>query len=122
VRTARALAFLALAWAPAALACGICIEDKVAATYDYAVVQQAAARHHVVVFAAVETPADPRVLGRAAAHVRGIDRASVRAAASPGALSFALDPGQSNPIAALRAIEREPQVAGVRLTLIRLMR
>jgi hypothetical protein len=113
---------LALAVPGAALACGVCVEDKVAATYDYDVVQRAAARHHVVVFAAVEAPADPRVLRRAAAKVPGVERASVRAADSPRALSFALDPRKSNPLAALAAIEREPALKGVRLTLIQVMR
>lgn len=112
---------LALA-APAALACGVCVEDKVAATYDYDVVQHAAARHHVVVFAAVEAPADPQVLRKAAARAKGVDRGTVRAAGNPRALSFALDPRRSNPLAALAAIEREPSLHGVRLTLIQVMR
>jgi hypothetical protein len=111
---------LALAVPGAALACGVCVEDKVAATYDYDVVQRAAARHHVVVFAAVEAPADPQALRRAAAKVPGVERASVRAADSPR--SFALDPRRSNPLAALAAIEREPALKGVRLTLIQVMR
>ena len=108
--------------APAALACGVCVEDKIAATYDYGVVQRASARHHLVVFAAVESPADPQALRKAAARVKGVDRASVRAAANPRALSFALDPRAANPLAALAAIEREPGLAGVRLSLIRVMR
>ena len=120
-----ALAAAALAAAPAAFACGICVEDKVAATYDYDVVTRATARHHVVVFAAVDDPratAAPRALREAAARVRGVDRASVRSAAAPRALSFALDPRAGTPRAALRSIERQPAMAGVRLTLIRVMR
>ena len=120
---ARALwAFVGALAAPAAFACGVCVEDKIAVTYDYDVVQQAAARHHVVVFAAVEASFDPQALRNAAARVPGVDRASVRAATSPRALSFALDPRRSNPLAALAAIEREPALAGVRLSLIRVMR
>ena len=34
-----------------AIACGACVEDRVAATYDHAVMTQAVARHHVLVFA-----------------------------------------------------------------------
>ena len=36
-----------------ALACGHCIEDKIAAVYDYALVTQATARNHEVVFFAL---------------------------------------------------------------------
>jgi len=120
-RAFAALGFCA-AFASSALACGVCVEDKIAATYDYDVVQRASARHHVVVFAAVESPADPEALRKAAARVKGVDRASVRAAANPRALSFALDPRAANPLAALASIEREPALAGVRLSLIRVMR
>jgi hypothetical protein len=105
-----------------ALACGTCIEDKVAATYDWDVVQQASVRRHVVVFAAVEAPADAKALASAAARVPGVDRASVRTADSPRALSFALDPKRASPKAALAAIERAPGLSGVRLTLVRVMR
>ena len=122
-RGLRSMALLlALGGAPAAFGCGICVEDKVAATYDWDVVQHATAHHHVVVFAAVEAPADPRALRAAASRARGVDRGTARAAANPRALSFALDPRQSNPLAALAAIEREPGLHGVRLTLIQVMR
>jgi len=83
---------LALGAATSALACGACIEDKIAATYDHAVVANAAARHRVVVFAAVDGPGDAgagaQALATAAARVPGVDRASIRTAASPRALSF----------------------------------
>jgi hypothetical protein len=120
------LAAMASSAGMGALACGVCVEDKIAATYDYAVVTEAAARHHVVVFASVEGPGVPsqasRSLREAAARVRGVDRGTVRAADAPRALSFALDPRVSAPEAALRAIARAPQLAGVRLSLIRVMR
>ena len=40
-----------------ARACGHCIEDKVAATYDYSVLTRAAHDGHVVVFTEVRGPA-----------------------------------------------------------------
>jgi hypothetical protein len=46
----------------------------------------------------------------------------VRTAASPRALSFALDPRSSSPESALAKLEREPALRGVRLTLIKVMR
>jgi hypothetical protein len=95
----RAMAAVAIALATAAPgispACGVCIEDKVAATYDHAVVTHALDRKHVVVFAEVrgngkteEPVADAR---RAARALAGVDRDSVRVARSPATLSFALD-------------------------------
>jgi hypothetical protein len=39
-----------------AMACGVCLEDKVAATYDYALVQRALAQQRVVVFASHAHP------------------------------------------------------------------
>jgi hypothetical protein len=122
----HAAAALAAIASSTALACGVCVEDKIAATYDHAVVTEAAARHHVVVFAAVEGSGVPAEASRAlkdvAARLKGVDRGSVRAADSPRALSFALDPRSATPEAALAAIQREPKAAGVRLTLIRVLR
>jgi hypothetical protein len=120
----RAALGIALAAPLAALACGACIEDKIAAAYDHAVVASAAANHRIVVFAGVEGAGDAakqaESVKRAAARVRGVDRASIRAAASPSALSFALDPRARDPLAALSAIEKA--VPGTQLTLLRVVR
>jgi hypothetical protein len=109
-----------------AAACGACIEDKVAVTYDHAVVREATARRHVVVFAAMDANADAQALARdvkgAAARARGVDRDSVRAASEPPALSFALDPAVQAPEAALAAIEKSSGRPGLRLTLLRVIR
>jgi hypothetical protein len=109
----------------ASAGCGVCIEDKVAATYDHAVVIRAIERRHVVVFASGEGAAAPgseRALKAGAARVRGIDRASVRSAAAPLAVSFALDANVRTPEDALAAVERAAAVPGLRLTLLRVMR
>ena len=115
---------LALATAADAFACGACIEDKVAATYDHAVIARAAAHHRIVVFAAVDGPGDAvesaKTLVGAAARVPGVDRTSIRAAAAPRALSFALDPRAVSPEKALAAIEKGA-AHGLRLALIRVM-
>ena len=109
-----------------AFACGACVEDKIAATYDHAVVTEAAARHRVVVFAAVDGPGDAgegaKALASAAGRVPGVDRATVRTAASPRAISFALDPKAASPEKALAAIEAKSTARGLRLSLIRVMR
>jgi len=110
----------------AAFACGVCIEDRVAATYDHAVVVKAAADHRVMVFAAVDGQAPAKVLAasaqRAAARIEGVDPASVRSAAEPaGALSFALDPSVRTPESAISAIARASTEKGLRLTLLKVV-
>src|SRR5215470_13558454 len=42
-----------------ASACGACIEDKIAATYDHALIDRAIASHRQVVFVAIEGPLSP---------------------------------------------------------------
>lgn len=103
-----ALLICAAAAAFAALpvrACGVCDEDKVAATYDHAVVERAASKGRVVVFCEVRGPLDARRLRAAARRVKGIDPASVRTSAQPAALSFALDGGRRSPQAAVDALQ-----------------
>ena len=72
------------------------IDDKVAATYDHAVVTRAVARHQLMVFGEIAGAVDMKVatsrIARAAPEVPGIDRRSVRTSLAPAAFSFALDP------------------------------
>ena len=81
---------------PAALGCGHCAEDKVAATYDHAVVTRAAKRGHAMVYSEVVgieraehgwAPALVAVLEA----VPGVDRGTVRLSAAPAAVSFSMD-------------------------------
>lgn len=127
-RTRRGSAILAAAlaaFAPAALACGVCVEDKVAATYDHGVITQALGRGHVVVFAEVKGPGSAAAMTqaarKAAATVRGVDRASVRSAEQPTVLSFALDGKVRTPAQALAAMERAA-ASRVKLDLLKVMR
>jgi hypothetical protein len=123
MRSACAAAAFAAICLPAQ-ACGVCIDDKVAATYDHAIVMRAMERRHVVVFAEAAgnaTGADlARAMKAAAARVRGIDRESVRSAPAPLTLSFALDAKVRTPEDALAAVERG--MPGVKLAMLRVMR
>jgi hypothetical protein len=107
----------------AALACGVCIEDKIAATYDHAVVMRAAAKHQVLVFGeivgAVDVQAATSRIARAAPQVPGIDRASVRTSVSPPAFSFALDRAAQAPDAAIAELQK--RVRGAKLSVLRVM-
>jgi hypothetical protein len=112
----KALLLVALA-APAVWACGVCVEDKVAATYDYAVVQRALAHGQVVVYCDMSGRAAEARLRRAATQVAGVDAASVRISTEPAALSFALDPAKRSPAAAAAALQHA--APGVHLHVIR---
>ena len=91
------IASVLLGAASPALACGYCVEDKIAATYDHAVITQAFARQHHVVFLHVDGAAPNRaVLERAAYGAPGVDGGSVRVAADLLTVSFAYDPARAS--------------------------
>ena len=119
-----ALLCLALA-APAAWGCGACIEDKVAATYDYSVLERAQREHRVVVFAEIRgdkaAPELERAAAFAAKNARGVDPTSVRSAHAPLAISFALDE-RFEPEAVLSRIARNAKTPGLELAVVRVLR
>src|SRR5436190_22314461 len=63
-------------------ACGACDEDKIAATYDHAVIGAAIARHGQIVFVAIDGPVDAGRIGTrlaaAASKMPGVVSASLR--------------------------------------------
>jgi len=86
-------------WTRPVPACEICVEDHVAATYDYGVIAGAEAAGRKVLFVAVRgkdagAPQAEAALRKALAAVPGIDRASIRFSAFPTAASFAWTPKQ----------------------------
>lgn len=107
-----------------ALGCGACIEDKVAATYDHAVVRAAIETHRQVVFVALDGREASRAGSRivaAGSSVRGVQRGSVRYAASPPAFSFALA-REVPPEQALAAFRAAVSGTGAQMTIVRVMR
>ena len=121
---ALAACVAALLPAPAS-ACGACIEDKVAATYDHAVVTRAVERGRVMVFAEVKGAGAAEALTRAARKAaigtRGIDSTSVRISQQPAGLSFALDARARKPVEALAAVQRAAGIAGLELALLKVL-
>jgi len=97
---------LALLWPALAFACGACDEDKMAATYDHAVSQDAAAHQKAVVYCAVQGASQPDRLRAVAAQIDGVDPASVRVSSEPAALSFALDKSVQSPEAAVAQMHK----------------
>jgi len=112
---------LALAGAAsAAWPCGVCVEDKVAATYDWAVMQQAVAKGQAVVFCELAGRVDAQRITQAARQVRGLERASLRISQDPAALSFAMDAAQQSPQAAVAAMQRALP-AGLRVKVLKVV-
>ena len=108
--SAKFLAALLCMWPLVGWSCGACDEDKVAATYDHAVVSRATAARHTVVFVAVDMPVEPLAFAKRVASltpsVRGVLRGSVRTAHAPVAFSFVLDPAVQAPASAVDELRR----------------
>lgn len=107
----------------AALACGICIDDKVASCYDYGVVEAAKKRGHAVAFFAIEgdvvrSEEKKRTLQRAIESVPGVRKGSARISLENAAFSFAYDPARVSPRKAGEAIAGAIRL---RLKLLRLL-
>ena len=117
-----ALVATLVALTPAASqACGACVEDKVAATYDDLVRVRAAAAGDVVVYCAIAGRFDPQRLTQALRRVPGIRAHSVRTSSQPAAVSFAVDPQRQSAQAAVMAAQRSLS-AGTRLTIVQVVK
>ena len=108
----RLAAFLLCALSvPAAFACGVCVDDKVASAYDHAVVQQAWKSGKVVVFCELLGPYPVEKLTQeaqaAAGNLRGVNRASVRTGRSMAVVSFVLDVTAQSPTDATEKLAQQ---------------
>ena len=114
------------AFSPQALACGVCIDDKVASCYDYSVVSQAKAGGHEVAFFAIDgslpVNAEMRsdVLG-AVQGARGVLRGTARVSLENAALSFAYDPKRAKQAAIASSIEQKLAARKLSLRYLRSM-
>ena len=106
-----------------ATACGVCLEDRVASTYDHAVIQRATAKRQQVVFVGVEGPVRAARVGRAVARARvpGVVPGTLRTSDSPPAFSFMLERAE-DPAHALAAFRTAVNDARAQLTLLRIVR
>ena len=111
---------LLVALAPSAMACGYCVEDKIAAVYDYAAVTQAAAQKHAVAYFAIDgTIRDPASsLKTMIERTRGVEKGSARIAVEARALAVTFDPRRT-PLAAIQsALEKVLKPRGLTLLLL----
>lgn len=123
---ARALAAALLAISSgAALACGYCIEDRVAAVYDHDAVSGAISRHRHVAFFSIEGDfVQDEALRRAlvaAVEKGGGVKGTARVALESAALSVAYDPARTT-LESLTAVANRPlAVKGLALSPLRLI-
>lgn len=109
----------------AAIACGHCVEDKIAAVYDYTIVTQALGQKHQIAFFAIEgtlTPGnDVRQIIKAIESASVADKGSARVSVESASLSVAFDPRRV-PFAALqKAIERKLAAKKLSLQLLQVI-
>ena len=110
----------------AALACGYCVEDKIAAVYDHAAVTRAIEEKHTIVFFAIDGPLKPGDATRGkiqaiARSAQGVDRDSVRVSVDLATLAVAFDPRRANLAAVQGALDRRLAPLGLSLLAIRVM-
>jgi hypothetical protein len=123
----HALLVLMLALLPQrTLGCEICVEDQIAATYDYGVLVRAEAAGRNVLFAALrgDTASAPRseaIVRQAISSLSGVDRSSIRLSAVPSAASFAWDPKRHASGAILRAVNAKLAKSGLSLVALRVI-
>jgi len=111
----------------AAVACGYCVEDKVAAAYDHSVIVRSLDRSHEVAFFAVEGTfmASPRVsreIQNALESIQGVDRGTARVSPDGTSLSFAYDPGRRQLGPITRAVEKSLAPKALSISLLRVLK
>jgi len=120
------VAALTAGFAATSFACGYCIEDKIAAVYDHAVVTRATAQKHQVVFFAVEGQmpagdASRHALEAIAESAAGVDKGSARVSIESASLSVAFNPARA-PFAGMeRSLSRKLAARGLSVAILRVM-
>ena len=116
---------MALSGLPA-LACGHCVEDKIAAVYDYATVMRAHAQKHHIAFFAINGPlaldaGTRRAIQARAESAHGVDKGSARVSVEAAALSVAYDP-QRVPLSVVqKALEQTLTAKKLSLSILQVM-
>lgn len=108
------------------LACGICIDDKVASCYDHAVVTQAKARGHEVAYFAIDgalivNAENRKRILKAIQAQRSVLPRTVRVSLENAALSFAYDPRRAKRALIASEIDGKLLAQGLSLRFLRAM-
>ena len=114
-------ALLALLFAASpAFACGVCVEDKIAAVYDHASVQQALAAKRTVVFFHIDgklivNERSKRAISDVAKATPGVDGTSVRVSCELASLAVAFDGRRTNLVKVQESMEKRLSAQGLSL-------
>jgi hypothetical protein len=109
-----------------ALACGYCVEDKIASVYDHAVITRALeARHQIAFFgidgAVVVDTKSVREIEALAGNVEGADKGSLRISLDSAALAVAFDPRRTSFSALQKSLEKKLAAKHLSLLPLRVM-
>ena len=109
-----------------ALACGHCVEDRIAAVYDHALQAQTLARGHQLAYFSIDglrgdPAAQRRQIERALRAAVGVDAGSVRIALDPAALVAGFDPLRQPADPMAHALQRAFARQGMSLQLLRVV-
>ena len=97
MKVAYFLASLLLMSTSSAIACGHCLEDKVAAVYDHTMVAKTVREKHVVAFFGIEGPlvlnqTSKQEIQKIIASIHGVDPNTSRISLETGSISLAFNP------------------------------
>lgn len=116
----RSFAFLLVLIANGALACGYCVEDKIAAVYDHAALAQARAQKHTTVYFAIDgaiRDAAPS-LKKIVESTKGVEKGSARVSVEAQALAVSFDPRRTGLPAVQSGLEKALKPRGLELLLL----
>ena len=121
----RAL-LVAISGAPDTHACGVCVEDKIAAVYNHAAITRALQARHAIVFFAIEGVLPPGVAGlqkvaATAASVPGVDKKGVRISRHAASLAIEYDPQRADLAVVQKALDGRLAAMGLSLLAMRVM-
>lgn len=113
-------ALLALLVSSEALACGVCVEDKIAAVYDHAAVQQAYAAKRTVVYFHIDgklvvNERTRRSISDIARATPGVDAASVRVSCELASMALAFDGRRTSLVKVQESLEKRLSAQGLSL-------
>lgn len=115
-----ALSVALLAASTAALACGYCVEDKIAAVYDHAAVTRALEAKQVVVYFAIDGKLvagerTRRAIEAIARSAPGVDRGSIRVSVELASLALAFDARRTSLAAVQHILDKKLSPMGLSL-------
>ena len=108
------LVSLLLIFPSSVMACGHCLEDKVAAVYDHIIITKAVSEKHLVAFFGIEGPfvintASKQEMQKIMSSIDGVDPNTSRVSLETGSISLAFNPTFVSYPMLLKALEMKLQ-------------